>query len=235
MAAVGLLTGSACTVVHSDRPMGSVPYVSWPTPDSGRPGDLNGFWALTGPVPAGSGAQFLVAVHDPTTGRYRIGYPVNGGLYSENTARTEVELRAYVDPARPEDPVIWLFFSEEDQATPGTYLWALARQYDADTFVLWYTDGRAEAFEAMVSRGELPGIVVPHGEARSGIVPGLRRRVVLRGVDDAVLKTIIEHRFELFALDQPVLLTRFRRLPTRSVDDLLRLDPPASAASAAVR
>jgi hypothetical protein len=104
-----------------------------------------------------------------------------------------------------------MFFSKEDREMPGTFIRALARQYDADTFLPRYTDSRGNVFEATAKDGRLPGAVAPDRAGRSTSVAHARQRVILQRRHNAGVDFIIEHRFELLALGEPLVLSRLRR------------------------
>jgi hypothetical protein len=229
LAAALLVSGMSCTPVYSDRPLGTAPYVAWPGLEYGQAAALNGLWMLDAPDSlVGDG---FVAFFDPEANRYRVARPDLDQRLGDPFGKdpTEVEIRVHQSGGRT-----WLFFSEEDREQPGTFLWALARQYNPDMFVLWYTNMRNSVFEAMVRDGRLPGKVVPRRSGRSGIVGDVEQTVILQGIDGAGLDFIIEHRYELFELDSPRLLTRIRRLPPMpSREEHDTAVPPARAAPAA--
>lgn len=223
-----LLCGAACTPVYSDRPLGSAPFTNRWGEAYSLPSDINGVWVLES-----SGDMLgtaFVAAFDPEIGRYRVGRWKNSldSLEFLDGEPTEVEIRSHVVAGK-----YWLFFNEEDRQLKGSFLWALARQHNDDTFLVWYPYDRFASFRGMVEDKRLPGQVVDGRVGDSGIVTSPKQSLILQGLDDRHLTFIVEHHGELFEQAEPRLLTRIRRLPPFKADDLKAFRPAASAASSA--
>jgi hypothetical protein len=231
LAVVALLCGASCTPVYSDRPLGSEPYAGTFGAEYGQASDVNGIWTLEG-LGQTLPATFLAAF-DPELGRYRVAYWKNPTGFLSLTAGepTAVEIRSHTQAGKT-----WLFFNEEDRKLKGSFLWALARQHNADTFLLWYPYDRYTTFSKMVEDKRLPGQWIASRAGDSGVITETPyQSLILRGLERQHLEYIIEHRGELFELAEPHLLTRLRRLPAFAARDLEELTPklPASAASSA--
>ncbi len=235
-----LLSGGACTPVHSDRPLGSQPYAGPGGRDAGSANQLNGLWAIHIPAGARVGAPHrYLAWYQPELDRF----VVLSAADAEDATVGELPLRTHRVGGEE-----WFFLNEEDRRLKGFFLWTLARQVNADTFLIWTTVPRVVNFQMLVDGGQLPGTVLQDlkdksvfhslkgddGLSASGLP--VAYTLLLQGLEPRHLDFIIEHRADLFQMDNPLVLRRVDKFPALKHPDVWAIRtppaPPASAASA---
>lgn len=201
-----LVCGASCMPVHSERPMGAEPVglstssVAW-----------NGVWCTYAPpgTPLEKRQRECWVAYVADEANCHL---VLNRLVQHESGEAPEAINVYVRAASDG----FFFLSEEDAVLKGTFLWALAGDYDS-LLLVWTSDRKREAFVDLVATGQLPGRVVEKLDGRSGLFNmTVGQTVILGDLKDEHYRLIVGQRSELFDIVPTWILTR---LPPKAPDE----------------